>query len=111
MKYLSRNRLYFSIAGYVLIVWALVFMLVGCGTWKTNAVKGYQAGAGVLTETYQSTEKLCVSGDLSKEKCSTFHKMYKRAYEAYIQLGDALKLAIQASDNYETAVQELGGVK
>lgn len=85
----------------------LCLMLLSCGTWQTNAVKGYKAGAGVLTETHNSVTKMCNEGTMSESKCSTFKEYYKIAYSAYIKLGDAIKMAIKASDEYDKAMYQL----
>lgn len=76
----------------------LLACLIGCASWQTNMVKGYEA-AGVMGQTYYTFAKTsCDNKTIEVNKCDQLKKINNDARKIYLTAGDGLILAIKVED-------------
>lgn len=84
--------------GYYVVALILCLGLVGCATWKQNTVKSYRLTGVALTQIQESGKDMCNKGVLKAEDCAKIKDIYNKARDVYIQMGNALILAIETED-------------
>lgn len=77
---------------------AMLLALASCAHWQADAAAGYESTGAILAGLGSQARAMCKAGRIKPADCAVLKTGYNRARTAYIATGDALILAMDATD-------------